>query len=183
MPKETAASILSAPQGGTLTLDLARVTGWAYGPLVWGEPLFGDLYMPALGGEGIRYASLENELIHMLDVFKPGQIVMESALPPQAQTNVTSARQAYGMRAIVYCNAYREAVSVSEVSADLVRNELLGFSRAPGRPDAIKTHVVHFCKRRGWHVPSHNAGDACLLWEWFRRRLVGPRQGALVPVY
>jgi hypothetical protein len=171
------------PPGGTLCLDLARTTGAAYGTLDCFAPWFEDWHMPSVGGEGARFAALENEIVAAFERFHPCRLVLEAPIPLPAMNNRAAAWQQLGMRAIVRCIAYREAVAVTEVSATLVRSELLGFASAPGKPNAVKSHVLHFCRRKGWDVPSHNAGDACMLWEWQRRRLAGERpvQPAFLP--
>jgi hypothetical protein len=169
-------------QGGLFTLDLARITGWAYGPLHWNAPWFGDWHLPFEGGEGCRFAAFENELTDALAEFRPASLILEAPINLPAMTNRAAMWQQLGLRAIARCNAWRENVPVSEVSADTVRVEVLGLSRVPGHPDAIKRHVEYWCRRKmGWKVPSHNAGDACVLWEWGRRRHTGSMrvQGAL----
>jgi hypothetical protein len=160
-------------KGGIFTLDLARITGWAYGCANWRSPMFGTWHMPLIGGEGMRFAAFENELEAALEELEPLSIVCESPLPLPAVTNRAAVQQQLGMRAFVKAACYRASIECTEVSADLVRMELLGFCRAPGRPEAIKNHVVAYCRRKGWKVPDHNAGDACLLWEWKRRRVSG----------
>jgi hypothetical protein len=180
-------------QGGVLALDAAsRITGWCYGQLSWDAPWFGNWHMPFMGGEGMCYVAFENELIDAIDDKRPAQIVLESPLSRMvADSNERTVNLLRGLRAIVRLNAARgwedeqgerHPIAVSEVSADLVRGEILGFSRVPGHPKAIKQHIVLGCRRRGWKVPDDNSGDACLLWEWHRRRVAGPRQHRLLGV-
>lgn len=152
------------------------MTGWCYGPPGTEVPEFGTIHMPLEGGEGCRFAAFENELIGLLERHEPSHIYAESPLPLAAMNNRASAWQQLGLRAFVRSNGYRYSIPVGELSADLVRTEILGFARAPGRPDAIKAHVVLWCRRQGWRVPDHNAGDACLLWAWVARRRNGHRQ-------
>ena len=159
--------------GGILALDLARITGWCYG-LPWDDPpAFGTWHMPLQGGEGAKFAAFENELIEAVEAFQPARILAESPLPLAAMNNRASAWQQLGMRAFVRSTAYRHSIPTGEISADMVRMELLGLSRVPGNPDGIKQHVVLWCRRKGWRVPDHNAGDACLLWEWAASRARG----------
>lgn len=164
---------MEAPQGGVMTIDAAGITGWAYGPTSWVMPWFGDWVLPFEGGEGCKFAAFENELIDACEQFLPEKIVLEAPINMPAMTNRAAMWQQLGLRALVRSNAWRRRIAVTEVSADIVRGELLGFCRVPGKPDAIKKHVVNFCRKRGWKVPSHNAGDACMLWEWHRRRVTG----------
>ena len=165
-------------QGGILALDLSSVTGWAYGPLDWAAPEAGIWLLPKQGGEGARYAALENELIDVVDAWAPARIVCESPIPLPAMNNVTAAYQQLGLRAIVKALAWRESIPMSEVSADIVRLEILGIARG----QAIKTHVLHWCRRvKRWDIDDHNAADAAMLWEWERRHIGGPPQGNIWP--
>ncbi len=158
--------------GGTLTLDLASVVGWAYGHDEDRVPLFGTWKLPKIGGEGARYASFENELITTVETCQPRWIVLEKPLPPQAQTHARSAEQQYALRGMAYSTAYRNSIPISEIDAYTVRVEVLG----AGRPVDVKLAVVSYCRKRGWIVPDHNAGDACLIWQWHRQRMRGPAQ-------
>ena len=159
--------------GGILALDLARVTGWCYGTALANMPVVGSWVMPLEGGEGCRFASFENELIAAVETFQPSHIYAEAPLPLAAMNNRASAWQQLGMRAFVRSVGYRYAIPVGEISADMVRMELLGMSRVVGNPAGIKTRAVLWCKRAGIAVSDHNQADAVLLWEWARRRKAG----------
>ncbi len=153
--------------GGVLCLDLAGVTGWAYGLLTDDKPIFGVWMLPKLGGEGAKYAAFENTLADTMEACQPSWMVIEAALPPQAQTHTSSAHQAYGLRAIALSEAYRASVPWSSVDAMTARLEVLGVARPP---DA-KAAVIAWCRKRGWAVQHHDSADACVLWEWHRRKM------------
>ena len=150
-----------------LTLDLASVVGWAEGDSAETTPRFGTWHLPRLGGEGARYAAFENELAMKLSVIRPQQMVLEAHLPLPAMNNVGSARQAFGLRAMAYSEAYRSSIPVFELDAQTARRDIIGQGRFAR--DTAKQEVLAYCYRRGWRVPDHNAGDACILWEWYRR--------------
>lgn len=160
-----------AEPGGVLALDLAGTAGWCYGDVDDIVPLFGIWRLPKVGGEGARYAAFENTLIDHLNEWRPSWIVLEEALPPVAQTNTFSAYQQYTLRGITLAEAYRASIPWSSVSAQLARLEVLGRAR----PDDKKEAVMAWCRHRGWLVHDHNAADACVVWEWHRRKL---RRGA-----
>ena len=166
--------------GGVLALDLSRVTGWCYGAPGCNLPEFGSWLMP-LAVEGARYAALDNELTDAFAALRPSHVIIEAPIALPAMTNRAAMWQQLGMRAIVRAAAWRDSVSVSEVSAEIVRNELLGFSRVPGKPGAIKFHCIRWCRRNGIHVTDDHQADAVFLWEWRRRRVSGewPRQRKL----
>jgi Holliday junction resolvasome RuvABC endonuclease subunit len=166
---------LRPAEGGVLTLDLAGIVGWAYGHTHQRCPIFGRWPLPKFGGEGGRYATLENELAAAMERYHPSAMVIEAPLTFQAllgHSDAATVQQQYTLRGIAYMLGYRYSCPVSEVSADLVRYEILGQSRFP-KKGQIKIEVVRWCHRHGMKVPDHNSGDAVLTWEWHRRRVTG----------
>lgn len=167
--------------GGVLALDLSSSVGWAYGSLDAVVPAFGVWLLPHTGGEGGRFAAFENALAAAMDQMVPSRVVVEAPLSFQALLGVSNMRvmcQQYTLRGFAYAEAWRANVPISEVSSDIVRLAMLGQSRfAKG---TVKREVVAYCRARGWRVPDHNAGDACLVWAWFvgqvsgRRAVAGP---------
>lgn len=165
---------LRPAEGGVLALDLAGIVGWAYGHVHQRRPIFGRWPLPKVGGEGGRYATFENELAAAMERLHPSAMVIEAPLSFQAllgHSDAATVQQQYTLRGIAYMWGYRDRCRVSEVSADLVRYEVLGQSRFP--KGEVKGHVVRWCMRHGMNVPDHNAGDAVLTWEWHRRRVAG----------
>jgi Holliday junction resolvasome RuvABC endonuclease subunit len=159
---------MRAAPGGIFALDLSRNCGWAYGRLGL-PPLNGTWVLPFVGGEGARYASFENELAAALEVYQPSHLVVEAPLPLPALNNADVAKQQMGLRAFAYSEAYRASIPVHEVDAYTVRKEVLGTGRfAKGQ---VKAAVVAWCRRQGFDVPDDNAGDACVLWTYFSKRL------------
>jgi Holliday junction resolvasome RuvABC endonuclease subunit len=164
--------------GGVLALDLGSTIGWAYGQLEWVEPWTGHITTPMIGGQGARFQVLDTELIKMIEKWRPAKIAMESPLPPQSQSDTNAALILYGMRAIVVLLAHGFSIPISSISADLARNDLMGFSRIPGgKKGAIKDAVMAWVKqRKGWKVWNHNAADAAMIWAWHQRQLTKPKQ-------
>jgi hypothetical protein len=173
------AAALHDPFGGVLALDLASTVGWAYGQL-GDRPRFGTWKLPHIGGEGCRYAAFENELIAAMALHRPSHLILEAPLSFAALLGVSNARvvqQQYTLRGIAFSEAYRGYCSVSEVSSDMVRGELMGQSRFA--KDTVKREVVRFCWRHGFKVPDHNAGDAVMVWLWHRGRMRSNGNGPL----
>lgn len=163
---------IALPQGGDLALDLAGVVGWAYGLRHQKNPWFGTWHLPHIGGEGARYAAFENELELAIARWRPGKMVLESSLPLGALAEVSTYKvvaQQLTLRGIAYSEGWRCSIPVTEISAPSVRKEILGQAWWP--KGQIKRVVMAYCHRRGWRVPDHNAGDACLVWEWHRVRM------------
>lgn len=174
----TAAALFS-PFGGVLALDLASTVGWAYGQ-IGDRPRFGTWKLPHIGGEGGRYAAFENELIAAMDLHKPSHLILEKPLSFAALLGSSNARvvqQQYTLRGFAFAEGYRKSCSVSEVSSDMVRLELLGQSRFA--KDTVKREVMRFCLRHGYKVPDHNAGDAVMVWLWHQGRVRSNGNGPL----
>jgi hypothetical protein len=174
------AAALLFPAGGVLALDLSSVVGWAYGLMTSRMPNFGTWHLPKWGGEGGRYASFENELAAAMELYRPAHMILEATLPLHAmlngKSNYVSVAQQFALRGIALSEAYRASCPWSSIDAMTVRREVIGTSRfrnTDGSKDDPKKHIVAACHKRGWKVPDHNAGDACLTWEWHRMRLTG----------
>lgn len=182
---ETSAGAMPAIRpatGGVLALDLASVVGWAYGLLTQKQPIFGTWHLPHIGGEGGRFAAFENELEAALERWQPAHMVLEKSFSLQAFAQSSSYRimaQQISLRGFAYAEGWRTSTSISEIDAYTVRTEVLGQGRFA--KDKVKREVVRWCMQHGMRVPDHNAGDAVLVWEWHRRRImgVGPVAGPL----
>jgi Holliday junction resolvasome RuvABC endonuclease subunit len=165
---------LRLPSAGVLALDLASTVGWAYGLLDEPCPAFGVWRLAYVGGEGARYASLENELAAFIDRTQPGHVVVEASLSLAAFAQVSNYRvmcQQITLRGIVLMEAWRASSGISEIDAPTVRAEVMGQRRFS--KDTVKREVVRWCFAHGLRVPDHNAGDACLTWLWYRARMLG----------
>jgi Holliday junction resolvasome RuvABC endonuclease subunit len=168
--------------GGLLAIDPGSVIGWSYGLLSEPVPLFGHIITPMMGGPAPRFMALDNELCSMIESFKPSRIAIESPLHVMAHDSTAAAEILFGMRAIVLLRGYGYSVPISSVSADLVRQDMMGFNRIPGKRGAMKQAVVMYCRhKRGIPVQNHNAGDAVLIWLWHQKQLLRPRQLPISP--
>jgi Holliday junction resolvasome RuvABC endonuclease subunit len=158
-----------------MALDLApKVTGWAIGHLSDEAPEFGRWMLPRLGTEGAKYAKFADLLYGALKSWQPTAVVVEAPLPPAAQAaqkDTSTAFRQYGFRAIVHEAAWRRSIPITEVSADMVRIELLGRCRWP--KGGAKTAVIRHCIALGLQVSDDNEADAILIWHWHRRRMRG----------
>lgn len=160
--------------GGVLALDLSRTTGWCYGVASDRVPAFGVWILPSVGGEGARYAAFENVLAAAMDAWCPSQVVLEAAFSLQAlaaSSNIAVARQQLTLRGLAYAEAWRAFARISEIDSYTVRSEVLGRGRFA--KETVKREVIQYCRGRGWKVPDHNAGDACLVWAWHCDRVCG----------
>jgi len=151
--------------GGILTLDLARVTGWAYGPAGARPQMFGAWDLgPATIGHGVVLAGLADHLGDAFKVHRPSLVVMEAPMPPQAQTSANTARLLLGYCAVVELLCYRWDLQVREAKAQEVRKAVIG--RANGLK---KGDILGWCRGRGYRITDHNAADAVVLWHYASR--------------
>lgn len=165
---------LRLPVGGVLALDLAGTVGWAYGLLGPSPPASGFWRLPHIGGEGERYARLENELEGFCERNQPAAFVIERSFTLEAfarHSNYRVMAQQITLRGIAYLVAWRFSAAVSEIDPQTVRAEVMGQRRYS--KDIVKREVVRYCRERGWKVTDHNQADALVTWEWHRMRIMG----------
>ncbi len=153
--------------GGILALDLSGICGWAYGRLTDNAPICGTWRL-APGGIGPLVASFENALEDAISMHSPGLIFVEAPMPATALSNSQTWRQQLGLAASAEAAAWRCGVRYREQSATTVRSQILGTTRHPPGGN-IKDVVMAWCHKQGWQPVDHNAGDACVLFEFARR--------------
>jgi hypothetical protein len=150
--------------GGVLALDLASRVGWAYGCPGDRQPLCGAWILPPsdAGDHGRKFAAMENELEDLLVIYRPVLILVEAPLPPTAVSNASTWAHQLGLSAIAASSAYRHDIRFRQQAASTIRLEILGTCRFPGGDP--KDAIMDYCAGRGWTVPNHDAGDACITW-------------------
>jgi Holliday junction resolvasome RuvABC endonuclease subunit len=156
--------------GGLLGLDLSSTCGWAYlADLGQRTPDVGSWRLPSLGGQGAKFAALENELAAALNCLTPIRVVVEAPLPPVALSNATTVRLLYGLNAIVRSECWRASISLIEIDSHTARLEIIGPVRA--KPGEVKQLVMAWCAKRGIAAPDDHAADAAVVALWCARRL------------
>jgi hypothetical protein len=151
---------------GILALDLSQTVGWAYCNGAMTRSMTVDRWLlPDLGGWVARCAALEAALGDFLAEWQPELLLLEAPLPPQAQTNITSARQQYGLDTVARLSAYWVSVPVTAIDAQTARYDLIGKARW-GSKDETKRQVIKYCWHCGIKVKSHHEADAALLLLW-----------------
>lgn len=171
--------------GGTLTLDLgSRYIGWCLG-YVDSRALrtWGTWQAPKYGGQGAMFAAAQHEIRASIEAAQPRNVVYEKPLSLMAMlprrgkdgslkmhTNMATMEMQLGLQAVVKiaCHDF-ELLPPSSVSADMVREELLGQSRF--EKGLVKAAVIRYCWDRGWKVNTSHEADAVLICEWFFRRI------------
>jgi Holliday junction resolvasome RuvABC endonuclease subunit len=171
-----------AAPGGILALDLAGDTGWAYGHVHDRTPDCGVIRLPRPAEYGERVAAIQNELERLCEDLQPQKVIIEAALPLAAlagHTTFDTVRQQFAFNGAAHAAAWRVYAAREEISADVVRTELLGRCRLTKREQdagrTMKDLVTDYCRQRGWKPPDHNAADALMIWAWHVGRLRGTR--------
>lgn len=156
-------------KGGILTFDLSSRIGWAYGHSDARIPEFGEIELPKYGGEGARFLAAQNAMGDLMTEFEPLHVCCEAPIPLPAMNNRDVAFQQLGLRAIARVLAYIGSAGWHERDVFKIREEATGTGRLG--PD-VKDIVVRWCWRKGWEVTTHNMADACLVWNYYRTRLI-----------
>lgn len=146
-----------------LALDLARITGWAYGRV--GEvPRTGSQELaPAGAGNGTVGRGLLRWMTGFLSLSPTDILYIEAPLDPRhmgKKTNFLTTRQLLGLPFL--CETIAEAKDifrVREASVQDVREVFIGVRR----PEDGKEAVARRCRQLGWSIPDDNAADAAAL--------------------
>lgn len=181
--------------GGTLTLDLgSRFIGWCLGYVDNGAPRqFGTWEAPTYGGQGAMFAAAQHELRESIAAAQPRNVIFEAPLTLLAMlprrgkdgqlkfhTNMATVEMQLGLQAVVKiaCHDFT-LLPPSSISADKVRDEILGQSHFPR--NTVKSACIRYCRERGWKVNNSHEADAVLIFEWYRRRMThnAPAAGPL----
>jgi hypothetical protein len=148
-----------------LTLDVARLTGWAFAPIgVWTLPV-----ADPLDHLGARIAMLEDLLGEFLEVEGVDMVVICERFPPKSITQMASG---FGLDGAIRAECRRHRIPLKWQPENQIRREVYGRS---GRSEDMKTAALRWCELHGIVVPDDNAAEACVLWRWSRDELVRQR--------
>jgi hypothetical protein len=151
--------------GSVLALDLATVTGWA-----WGQP--GSL--PKFGHERFAKQGEPRPVAYRkfrlwLDLFcsarRPDLIVFESPAVPSfmgGKTNIETIRLLMGLAEHLEEWAW-EKFELREATTAQVRAHFIGRNL---RSNVAKPLVMARCRERGWMVETTDEADACALFSY-----------------
>ena len=147
--------------GGILALDVALLSGWAYG-CVGDDPVGGTWVLPQANGQlGERYIALDNELTTALIVLQPVLVVMAPALLVQQK----GLRFTLGLVAHVESACARQEVVLREASESTARKHVLGAGRFESST-ATKAAGMSWAVRAGYRPVDHNHADALVMWRY-----------------
>ena len=156
--------------GAILALDIATVTGWAYGKPN-AEPTFGNM---RFGKEGGSRAYAYRQFRLWLDLFcsahKTELIVFESPLAAllHGTTNISTLKLLTGFCEHLEEWAY-DRIELREANITAIRHH---FIQDNPKSKIAKALTVEACRERGWLVDTSDEADACALWDYQRCCLV-----------
>ena len=164
--------------GTVLALDLATVTGFAYGA-PGKVPTFGHLRFV---NQGTSRAGLYRAFRSWLEKWERSNIqrdliVYESAAIPSimtGRTNIDTIKTLIGLCEHLEEWAYNR-VELREASVSQVRAHFIGRNM---KANVAKPMTMDRCRELGWNVENHDEADACALWDYqcsFLRPDLAPR--------
>lgn len=164
-----------------LSLDVATITGFAWGALADVVPLCGIWELPGdpLLSVGRKVAALENTVIDFLNAQPTVDLVVLAER--FVGRSIAQVRLSFALDGVVEAECWRRGLRLVKQPETTVRREMFGRT---GRTDDMKAAALAWCARQGIAVPDHNGADAAVLWRWTRDELVRQRgvTGVRAPV-
>lgn len=161
-------------QGGTLALDLATVTGWAYGApgaqpapttleLASGDKpsihTSGSIRLAGQSTDPVRkWIGIRDFLNDQIILNKPKFVVYEAPYVGGKKTNQDVARMLFGLTSQVEVVCYDNGIKCFETNITKVRKYFCG--NAPRDRKKAKNLVEQRCADLGWHYENDDESDA-----------------------
>lgn len=152
------------------SIDVAGVTGWAFGQVADVRPVVGHWKLPQTDGldiVGARVGVLENTISAWLDEYRPSIIVTAEPFKPR---NIGEAMSKFSLLGVVRSECWRRNIRCLVQPEQTVRKEMLG--RGTGSTEVMKRLALAWAARQGIEVADDNEADAAVLWRWTRDELV-----------
>jgi hypothetical protein len=160
---------------GTLALDLATRSGWAFGSPGC-RPACGSIDLPRGGGTaalGAVNAALADALGDLLKMHKPTRLIFEAPAMHMAGRSPHTARLLIYLAGVTELVAYRWSLPCFEAQVQTVRAKL-AIKRREG--EQWKPAVIRWCQAQGWQPRDDNQADALALLAY--SHLVMPQRSA-----
>ena len=153
-------------KGNVLALDLATVTGWAYGA-PGDVPTFGSIrFIKPGGSRAAAYRAFRAWLEGKWNVrdAQPDLIVYESSNVQfmGGKTNIDTIKLLIGLAEHLEEWAHNN-IDLREASVSQVRSHFLGQNM---KAAIAKPMTVERCRSLGWNVSNPDEADACALWDY-----------------
>lgn len=147
-----------------LALDLAGVTGWAYG-LPDDTPTAGAAAISA-EDDGRSYKALAALIRSLLKEAPITAVAIEAPIHMVGRTTFKTGMRLQGYNAIAKLVAAEARLPVVDAPVNSVRVAFIG--KAP-KKDVAKELILAECRRCGVAVKDHNAADAVAIWFWAQK--------------
>lgn len=147
-----------------LALDLAGVTGWAYG-LPGDIPITGS-HLVAAEDDGRSYRALSVLLHRLLSAAPITAMAIEAPIGKVGKTTFKTIVRLHGYNAIAKMVAAELRLPVVDAPISSARVAFIG--RSP-KKDVAKELILAECGRCGVPVQDHNAADAVAVWFWAQK--------------
>jgi hypothetical protein len=159
-----------------LALDPGGRTGWAVGSILAGPPRLGSFRMPD-GAYGLRFATFENELLQLVQAFRPRWVLR--AMPLLGKAGINRSRLALGWDTLIESVCYREQCVAYDQPEGTIRKNMLG--RGSGRSEVMKALAIGWCEDHGIAPRNDDEADAAVVWCWGRDELYRQRRHRVSP--
>jgi hypothetical protein len=156
---------MSTFKGAVLALDLATVTGFAYGA-PGTAPTFGSYrFAPKGASRSLAYRAFRQWLEMFTHLHKTDIVVYESPAVPSfmaGKTNIDTIKLLIGLAEHLEEWAY-DRIELREASVSQVRAHFIGQNL---KSAIAKPMTLDRCIQLGWKVESTDEADACALWDY-----------------
>lgn len=157
----------AATSGGALGLDLASVTGWAYGP-PGASPIGGEYDVGRPERWGQMLAGHYQMLGELIARYRPIVIAYEQPIHVNHDSDANR-RAAWGLAGVTEMVAWDEAIDCHSAGLGTLRAAVLRDGRLPtGQGKLI---VRRWCDERGLTVHGFNHSDAIVVMLWAAQKL------------
>jgi len=159
-----------------LGLDIASVTGWAVG-LPGSKPLSG--YIKLAGDIGPKMHQLHDALHGLVRQHDPTWIVFEQPIheiPKRrdkfgnsvGKGSPATLRMSLALCGVAEMVASEANIPVAEVFMGTWRKHFIGAAQSPKGQTSmwLKNLAVQRCKQLGWGELTHDAAEACGVWDY-----------------
>ena len=151
-------------EGRVLALDLARTTGWAFGP-PGSIPTFGHIRFTKPGGTRAEIYREFRRWLNAKWAKAPDVIVYELPAVPSimsGRTNIETIRTLIGLAEHLEEWAHNR-IELKEATVSSVRVHFIG---ANLKSAFAKQKTYDQCRMLGWDVENFDQADACALWDF-----------------
>lgn len=179
----------AATPGGLAYLDLATVTGWAYGSGADAGPRHGAWSFHEYDQTGRLMADAYDAIADLIEFYRPRMVIVEAPLVTNVRerdgnirhvvSNDSTISALRGLIEVSRLACFHLGVRTGEFSASTVRQVMKGFpirwqtsGKSAGKKDWKGTGIA-WCEAVGFRPEDHNVADALIGLEYSMRQYEG----------